>query len=107
VAARDPRWSFIEVARRALLDAFNHDGVTRIEVVAAFPHLDDFGIWLCTATDKERDALPRVNPRIEEVRSILLSAGFPSDQLTGLSTTAQSQETVDRQYEGSWFYALR
>ena len=68
---------------------------------------DDFAIWLCTATDKQRDGLSRVNPHLEEVRSILLSAGFTPKQLTGLSTTAQSQETVERDYEGSWFYAVR
>lgn len=86
---------------------FGPQGVVRIEVVAAFPEQDEFAIWLCTATDQERDRLGLDQPRIDQVRTILLEAGFSPNQLHGLVTTVQSQETVDRDYEGSWFYALR
>ncbi len=37
----------------------------------------------------------------------MLRCGFTQDWLRGLMTTAQSQETVDRDYEGKWFYAVR
>jgi hypothetical protein len=33
--------------------------------------------------------------------------GFTRAQLNGLSIQVQSQETVDRDYERSWFYATR
>jgi len=41
------------------------------------------------------------------VRTILLACGLRDRDLDRLTTTAQSQETVDRDYEGSWFYAMR
>jgi hypothetical protein len=49
---------------------------------------------------------------LDAVRAIVVEAGFTPDQVTDLRTVAQSQETVigttsDRDYEGSWFYALR
>jgi hypothetical protein len=87
--------------------AFAADGVVRMEVIAAFPHLDEFSIWLCTTSDEQRDSLGILNPGLDRVRSILMDAGFTDELLTNLATTAQSQETVDRDYEGSWFYALR
>jgi hypothetical protein len=82
-------------------------GVIHIEIVAPFPHSDRFAVWLCTGADEERDALPAENPRLTEVRSVLVEAGFPEGKLSGLLTTSQSQETVDRDYRGSWIYALR
>lgn len=45
--------------------------------------------------------------RASTMRAVLADTGFPADMLDGLRTTAQSQETVDREYDGSWFYALR
>lgn len=77
----------------------------KVEYVSAFPQ-DDFAIWLGTAIDIERDALGTDSPRLEEVRAVL-RCGFTQDWLRGLMTTAQSQETVDRDYEGKWFYAVR
>ena len=103
----DPRWGLLEIARPNLVAAFAKDGVVRVEANAAFPHLDSVGICLCTTSDSQRDALGATNPQIERVRSLLIDVGFTREQLTDLATTAQSQETVDRDYQGSWFYALR
>jgi hypothetical protein len=36
-----------------------------------------------------------------------MSVGFTPAELADLSVIAESQETVDRQYEGSWYYAMR
>lgn len=116
----DARWSLLEGARKRLLDSFCSRGVNRIEYVAAFPHLDALAVWLCTVTDRQRDSLRKspklkrapdslmVKPEVfEKVRQILLDAGFASRQLSELSVLSQSQETVDRKYDRSWFYATR
>lgn len=103
----DPRWTMLENAKPALMDALAFARVIGIEVVAAFPGSDSIAIWLCTSTDEERDSLPRENPHLDEVRAVLLEAGFSPAELAELMTVAQSQETVDRDYEASWFYALR
>jgi hypothetical protein len=106
---RDPRWEKLECARPSLLAAFAGEGVLRIEYIAAWPDLDGLGVWLCTASNAARDALGPENPRKAEVETILREYGLDDRDLrTGLlATRAQSQQTVDRDYEGSWFYALR
>jgi hypothetical protein len=97
----------VEPAQDAMIEALAADGVIDVRLVASFPDSGDFGVWLCTETDEQRDSLPHRSPRLEEVRTILSASGFPVPQLDGLRTVAESQQTVDRDYQGSWFYALR
>jgi hypothetical protein len=104
---QDPRWELLKRARPRLIERFTHVGVVRIEYVAAFPEQDDFYVWLCTETDEQRDSLGIGDPLLDEVRQVLVEAGFTAGQVAHVRSTAQSQETVDRSYEGSWFYALR
>ena len=120
---RDRRWDLLDNARERLIDAFSAQGVTQVEYVAAFPHFDDVLVWLCTSTDRERDALgsedwidPAIDPaypvKVAEpvarrVRSVLLDCGFTEAELSKLGTVAQSQQAVDRDYKASWFYAMR
>lgn len=90
----------------ALLRAFAESGVTRIEYVSAFPSQGSAWVWLGTATDLERDALAGAQPQVlAEVRLIAERQGFAAEQISGI--TVQSEETVTRDFEGSWFYALR
>ena len=100
----DPRWALLQSARSDLVRALAEDGVVGVEYVAAFPQ-DEFAVWLVTITDEERDRLGTLNPRLEDVRAVLLRSGFTEAWLGSLMTTAQSQETVSRDYEGKWFYA--
>ena len=107
--ANDPRWELVEHARPALLASFADRGVLRVEYVAAWPDLAGVAVWLCTDTDASRDALGVENPASVEVEAILRGCGLSDSDLAPglLVTTAQSQETVDRDYRGSWFYAMR
>lgn len=41
------------------------------------------------------------------VAPVLRTAGFTESELGELVVVVQSQQTVDRDYAGSWFYALR
>lgn len=92
--------------RPTLLRAFGESGVVRIEYVAAFPDRDDAWVWLGTGTDAERDALAGTEPRIlSQVREIAERHGFSAACVSGV--VLQSEETVTRDYQGSWFYALR
>jgi predicted component of type VI protein secretion system len=106
-AHSDPRWPLLNKARSAILARLGERGVQRVEFVAAFGTSDEVWVWLATASDAERDALTDSEPFLEEVREALASVGYPADQLVNVHSTAQSQETVDRDYESSWFYALR
>ena len=89
------------------MDALGPDGVTEIRYEAAFPQLDGVGVWLCTRSDEERDRLGLSNPRLTDVKAILQGLGFSEADLARTTTTTQSQETVDRSFQGSWFYATR
>jgi hypothetical protein len=103
----DYRWRVLVNARPALVDAFFHDGVMRVEYVSAFPDQQPFAVWLGTATDSEAARL-RTSPTIHaRVRDVLVAHGFEEQDLGELVVVVQSQETVDREYDGSWFYALR
>ena len=67
----------------------------------------DFGTpnwscWIVTTTDEERDTLIRDAAYMAGLKAAAEKAGFAPD-----SFTVQSQETVDRDYGGSWFYAMR
>ena len=57
--------------------------------------------WIVTDTDRERDLLS-ANSVLAEGLRVAASTGFAPD-----SFTFQSEETVLRDYEGSWFYAMR
>ena len=102
----DPRSALLHDMKPELLRRFKESGVLRVEYVSAFSFQDDAWVWLGTATDAERDALTGSEPRLlAEARLIAESHGFPAQNVSGV--TVQSEETVARDFEGSWFYALR
>lgn len=96
----------IERSEPAIISATQSAGVVRVEWTIGFVWPYDVSAWLCTTTDAERDEL-RDQPFHEAVFEILVGAGLPVRDLGQLRLTKQSQETVDREYQGSWFYALR
>jgi hypothetical protein len=61
------------------------------------------------ATDTDAPAeVPRgLSGLRERVVGVLLNLGFREHELHGLMVVAQLQAAVDRDCEGSWFYALR
>ena len=90
----------------ALLLCFGQSGVVRIEYVSAFPTQDDAWVWLGTVSDDERDALAGSDrDLLSEVRRVAQRHGFLAQDISGV--TVQSEETVTRDFDGSWFYALR
>ena len=89
--------------RSDLLEALSDEGVERIELVVAFSAPFTFWIWLGTTSDAQRDAV--TGTRTESVIRRATEARCLDHLYEGF--TAESQETVDRDYEGSWFYRLR
>lgn len=61
-------------------------------------------VWLGTQTDAQRDALVTADDLLVQVRRVLAQEVVGID-ITGV--TVQSDETASRDYEGSWFYAMR
>ena len=63
------------------------------------------GFCIKTNTDRERDLL-RQDPDIhKEFRDALARAGYPTDTVPVVRFGIESQETVDRDYGGSWYQA--
>jgi hypothetical protein len=97
----------LEAARGRLLAAFSEPGVDRVEYVVGFVGPYEVSVWLGTETDAERDSLARSEGLREDVARVLADCGLDRTDAVFGAAVVQSQETVDRDYEGSWFYALR
>lgn len=102
----DPRWELLDDARASLAARLAEYGVVRVEYLATFPE-NQLYVWLGTATDVQRDQLGLDNPLLADIKAALLDAGLTRAQLSGLRSTAESQETVDRDYQGNWGHAMR
>jgi hypothetical protein len=76
--------------------------VERVEYVPASGPPYGSWVWLATATDAQRDALA-ADPKLEErVRQVCAQHA-----VAVRGVTVESQETVERDFQGSWFYRLR
>ena len=94
----------MDVARPRLVAHFAGRGVTRADILAALPD-PNVSVWLGTHSDVERDALAADGHLAGEVRAVVTPNG--DDGFKVRAVVVQSQETVDREYAGSWFYAMR
>jgi hypothetical protein len=102
----DPEfWEALDLAKGALVSRFAEDGVVRIEFNVSFEKAPARRAWpwLATATDLERDSLDGRPTLVAEANAVLTQHGLPASE----GVTVQSGETVTRDYEGSWFYAMR
>lgn len=87
----------LEIARQHCTDArvFRKQGATKIDP----RHL---AFWIATATDNERDLLRHDPNLIQQFREVLVRVGYPPRAVPLVYFTIESQETVDRDYGGSW-----
>jgi hypothetical protein len=100
-------WAVLKEAERRLIDAFAADGVVRVEYVVGFVKPYGVSVWLGTQTDAQRDALAPHDGLEKRVGEMLETCGIAETDAGFEGVAVQSQETVDRECEGSWFYALR
>jgi len=59
-------------------------------------------IWIATVTDAERDKLQQDTNLIHQLRAALLHVGYPAEDVAMVQLVLESQEAVDREFEGSW-----
>jgi hypothetical protein len=64
-------------------------------------------IWITTPTDEERDLMRAMPELISEFRRSLSAAGYPPEAIAEVGFAFESQQTVDRDYDGSWWYAVK
>jgi histidine triad (HIT) family protein len=100
-------WSALDRCSPAILQALGPSGVIGVRYVVGFVHPFSVHVWLVVATDVERDGLPARDPFLEIGRGVVRRIGLPPGDASIDGSVCQSQETVDRDYKGSWFYVLR
>jgi hypothetical protein len=64
-------------------------------------------IWITTKTDQDRDRLRANQALLSELRATLINLGYPPDAVPNVGFAFESQETVDRDYDGSWYNAVK
>jgi hypothetical protein len=96
-AIRRTKREIREIARQRIpeADVFSHQGATAIS-----PGYLSFSIR--TTTDKERDLLCQDPEIYQQFCNALRKAGYPQNTVPVVKFGIESQETVDRDYGGSW-----
>jgi hypothetical protein len=99
------RWT--EAATEHLRARFAEAGVVRVEYAVGFVRPYAVSVWLGTETDAQRDKLATRPQLRESVFEVLAEVEMSESEYVYRGVVVQSEETVQRDYEGSWFYALR
>ena len=63
-------------------------------------------ILIKTKTDAERDVLATNDTLLNEFRDVFRARDCPEELISKLVFVFKSQETVDRDYQGNWYWAL-
>lgn len=64
-------------------------------------------IWVTTDSDSQRDTLIDDAGFQKAARDILRKNGYPEESIPLVVITFESEETVKRDYEGNWWYAVK
>lgn len=60
--------------------------------------------WICVRSDKEKSRLEGNAGLLARLRDLLVTYRYPESGRAGVFIGFESQETVDRQSEGNWWY---
>jgi hypothetical protein len=111
--ARHQQLTHLDAARGELLAWATANAVplVRVEFVVPFVDTDfDAAVWLFYATDADVSRCVETGHAAsveEEFRSILADRGYPEDWLGAVAFYADSHETVQRDFAGSYLNRLR
>lgn len=70
---------------------------------ANYLHPRHLVFWICVQSDRERNRLQADSVLIARLRQTLVDANYPLEGREDVFIGFESQETVDRQSEGSWY----
>jgi hypothetical protein len=77
-----------------------HIGATEIDP----KHL---AFWVFTHSDTERDRLRSTSGLVDELRDAVRRAGYPEAAIPEIGFAFESKETVDRDFGGNAYYAMK
>lgn len=63
--------------------------------------------WICVESDNQRDLLKSNIELQKELKDLLVKQNYPYDAIKHIKINIESQETVDRESEGSWYYHFK
>jgi hypothetical protein len=67
----------------------------------------NLAIWITVATDQERDRLRELSDLPRRCRDALLAAGYAQAAVSRVAFEFESQRTVDREHDGSWWETIK
>jgi hypothetical protein len=67
----------------------------------------NLAFWITTQTDAERDLMRSAPELVSEFRQVLLDVGYPATAVADVGFAIESQQTVDRDYNGNWWYCVK
>jgi hypothetical protein len=79
--------------------------VTSFGAIDLYPSCLAF--WICVATDAQRDSLLGDVAFSDRMRRIVADCGYPADSVDRVGFTSESDETVDRDWAGNWYHAMK
>jgi len=108
-----PGWSIIDQAKERLLRFGPAAGIQihSIHYVATFEEWDDgIGVWVFFPTDRElaeHTGSATTKTLEDEYLKVLRELNYPFHKFPRVTFVFDSDENVQRNYEGSYFYRLR
>jgi len=110
---RTEQFAIITKAREEVLKWVEGAGISlfRVEFVVPFVD-DDFGLWVWLFYEKEIDVKDNdqngISKRVsQQFLKILSELEYPAELMSEVGFTFDSDENVQANYEGSYFYRLR
>lgn len=67
----------------------------------------NLAVWITTDTDTQRDELLRIGALIGQFRVAFRDAGYPEGAIAEIRFEFESQQTVDRDFNGNWWHAVK
>jgi hypothetical protein len=74
---------------------------------AYYIHPKHLAVIVQVQTDREKQQLTSAPVFFDELRSELAAVNYPIEGRDGVGFAVESHETVDREFNGSWYYRFK
>ncbi|HNT29512.1 MAG TPA: hypothetical protein PKL83_00995 [bacterium] len=70
-------------------------------------HPKHIGFWIRVKTDAEKQTIEQDAQILPALRDCFRTVGYPAEAIAELGFAVQSDETVDRVFNGNWYHAIK